>query len=170
MSVKLDNLHFSQVKGKMFLTYFMALVFDAMVNIGLIPYLMPPLTLIILFYWVVQVQDRSHLLSAFILGLFTDALLNTTLGAHALLFSFLVFILLSTRHRFKSYPLWHQTGIFMLYFYAYQIIGFFLFTPVLLPPHLLEYWLQPLQFIFWWPLFSFLLNRINYHFTSVPKP
>jgi len=168
MSVKLESLSFSRIKWRIFLTYFIALVFDSMVNIDLIPYLMPPITLIFLFYWVVQVQDHSHLVSAFILGILTDTLVNTTLGAHAILFSFLVFILLNTRHRFKSYPMWHQTGILILYFYLYQILGFFLFEPVLSQQTLLQYWLQPFQMMIWWPITSFAFNRINNAFLSRP--
>lgn len=160
-----NNMHvvrFSSVKWLVFVSYFLGLVLDSMSSLGILPGHYPSFTLLLVFYWTIQIQNTTHLFSAFILGLLSDAIFNTTLGAHAILFSFLIFILLRTRLQFKSYPLWQQTLILTGYFYLFQLIGLLLFQPNLDDDSLMLYWAIPSLTLILWPLGNRLLNTFTY--------
>lgn len=159
-SDKMHALSFSQAKWLVLISYFLALVADTMISLSLLPFMLPSITLLVIFFWVVQLQNQTHLISAFILGLFSDAIFNTALGAHAILFAFLVFLLLRVRLQFKSYPIWQQAFIFSLYFFLFQLIGLFLLQPVFLSQDIWHYWLAPLAYLILWPLLNRLLGGI----------
>ncbi len=160
MTNNLLNLNFYQVKWLVVSTYFIGMILDSMSNMGLIAGNFPSFTLLVLFYWTLKLQNKTHLITAFILGLLSDALFNTMLGSHALIFAFLVFALLQVRLRFKSYPLWQQTFLLTIYFYLFQILALFLLQPVLAENHLIIYWSIPLATLIIWPVTSQLLNRL----------
>lgn len=162
MTNNMHVVHFSNVKWLVILSYFLGLVLDSMSSLSILPGHFPSFTLLLIFYWTIQIQNITHLFSAFILGLLSDAIFNTTLGAHAILFSFLVFILLRTRLQFKSYPLWQQTLILTVYLYLFQLIGLLFFQPNLEGNSLSIYWAIPTLTLILWPLGNRLLNTFTY--------
>lgn len=155
-------LEFSQVKWLVLVTYLLGLILDSMSNFGLILGNYPSFTLLVIFYWTITLQNKTHLFSAFLLGLLSDALFNTPLGAHALIFSLLVFILLRIRLQFKNYPLWQQTFFLTGYFYLFQILGLILLQPSLSGDSLIMYWSIPLITLLLWPIIHQLLNKIAF--------
>ncbi len=161
MTNNILSIKFAQVKILVITSYFLALVFDSMSNVLFTLGQYPSLTLLVMFYWTIKLQNHTHLLSALILGLLSDALFHTALGAHALIFSFLIFILLRIRLQLKNYPIWQQTFILTIYFYIFQTLALLLLQPTLSGTSLTIYWLTPLATLILWPAISRLLNSLT---------
>lgn len=162
MTEKVFSLQIQDIKWLFFLSYLVAIVIDNMMILSLDIQFMPSLTLLILFYWTTQVLYKSHLFSAFVLGLVFDTTLNTPLGAHSLIFLTTTFLMLRSRLRFKSYPMWQQSMIIGSYILLFQIMSWFIFSPKLLETTLYYYWLEPVVASLTWPFLSLILNRLTH--------
>jgi len=162
MTEKVFSLHIHYIKWLFFLSYLFAIVIDNMMILSFDIQFMPYLTLLTLFFWTSRILYKSHLLSAFILGLAFDTALNTPLGSHSLIFLTTTFLMLRSRLRFKGYPLWQQSVIIGSYLLVFQIMSWFIFTPQLLGNAYYYYWLEPLVAIFIWPLLTLILNRLTH--------
>lgn len=164
MSDQIQNVRLSEVKWLVIASYLVALIIDTINLIGenLVNLwsFMPLFTLMVLFFWINNIQNRSHLITAFFLGLLVDALTNSLLGSHAAIFTLLTFFALRSRHSFKGYPTWHQSIMIGSYFFIYQILeGFFLPLPLLgfwdiLWIYLIKAFIAGIL----WPFFYNLLN------------
>lgn len=159
MTEKMLTTSFSQVKWLILFSYFIALVLDTMSNLNFLPFPLPSMALLAVLAWTTLLQTQTHLFTAFMLGLLSDSIFNSVLGAHAIIFSLLVFLLLRIRFRFRSYPLWQQSLIILLYFYAAQFMGLILLQPVFNATNLWEYWLSPLMVLILWPGLTYLLKE-----------
>ncbi len=114
--------------------------------------LMPPMGLLVLFYWAMRQLDRTHFLAAVLLGLLYDALEGTLLGGHALLFSVLLFIVLRLRLRLRlAHPL-QQSLLFVVLLYLYEALGWFILRPNLDATTRPIWLLMPLTVVAVWPL------------------
>lgn len=162
MTEKVFSLQLQDIKWLFFLSYLVAIVIDNMMILSLDIQFMPSLTLLTLFYWTTQVLYKSHLFSAFVLGLAFDTALNTPLGAHSLIFLTTTFLMLRSRLRFKSYPMWQQSMIIGSYILLFQIMSWFIFSPKLLETTLYYYWLEPVVASLIWPFLSLILNRLTH--------
>ncbi len=113
---------------------------------------MPPMGLLVLFYWAMRQLDRTHFPAAILIGLLYDALEGTLLGGHALLFSVLLFIVLRLRLRLRlAHPL-QQSLLFMVLLYLYEGLGWFILRPQL-DETTRSFWLMmPLATLLIWPL------------------
>ena len=163
MTSKLLNIGSAQARWVIIFSYIIALAFDTMALLDNATSIIPPITLLVLLYWCANFLDKTHILSAFILGLLADSLYQTTLGAHALIFSFITFLMLRHRLRFKGYPLWQQAFFIGAYMMAYQVINYILFAPTLESNDLVQYWSMPAASILLWPLLSTLFRRITHN-------
>lgn len=150
-----------QARWLIIFSYIIALAFDIMALLDNATVIIPPISLIVLLYWCAHFLDKTHLLSAFVLGLLADSLYQTTLGAHALIFSVFVFLMLRHRLRFKTYPIWHQAFSIGIYMMFYQIVNYIIFSPVLESNNLIQYWSMPIIAIIIWPLLSLAFRRIT---------
>lgn len=160
MSNKLFSLKTSQARWVILISYIIALALDTVVLFGHSSPIIPPLTLFCLLYWCAHFLDRTHLFSAFILGLLADTLYQTTLGAHALLFSIITFLMIRHRLRFKGYPIWQQAFFISLYMMCYQLLNYLFFNPVLSSNDVVQYWTMPALSILLWPILAYSLGKI----------
>lgn len=156
----------SQARWLILFSYIIALLFDTMALLENATVIIPPISLMLLLYWCAHFLDKTHLISAFILGLLADSLYQTTLGAHALIFSVIVFLMLRHRLRFKSYPVWRQAFSIGVYMMLYQILNYIIFSPVLDSNNTIQFWSMPAIAIIIWPLLSLVFRRIT---TNVVK-
>lgn len=159
MTEKILNIQFTQVKWLVFFSYFLALIIDTMGALGTLALPLPSITLLMLLIWTTLLQNKTHLFTALLLGLLSDSIFNSALGAHAIIFSLMVFLLLRIRIRFRSYPLWQQTFMMILYFFAVKLLGIFLLQPVFNETNSYIYWLSPLAITLLWPLLLALLKH-----------
>ncbi|SFR53146.1 rod shape-determining protein MreD [Thiomicrospira sp. ALE5] len=164
MTDRINDLEFRKVIWLWLFGYFVALTANA-INLQLTsPLFLPPLALLIAFFWASHLINASHLISAFVLGLLYDGLYQSLLGMHALLFVVFMFLMLRIRLRFRSYRIWQQALLITLYILLYQIIYYWI-TPIQLDEHSIwAYWSAPLLAgLLWIPIvMSFRwLTRIN---------
>ncbi|PLA75400.1 rod shape-determining protein MreD [Hydrogenovibrio sp. SC-1] len=162
MTEKVFSLQINDIKWLFFLSYLTAIVIDNMMVLSFDIQFMPSLTLLTLFFWTTQILYKSHLFSAFILGLAFDTALNTPLGSHSLIFLTTTFLMLRSRLRFKSYPLWQQSIIIGGYILVFQIMSWFIFAPKLFGNAPYYYWLEPVIATLIWPLLTLILNRLTH--------
>lgn len=162
MTEKVFSLRINDIKWLYFLSYLTAIVIDNMMVLSFDVQFMPYLSLLTLYFWATQILYRSHLFSAFLLGLVFDATLNTPLGSHSLIFLTTTFLMLRSRLRFRSYPLWQQSIIIGSYILLLQIMSWFIFAPQLSGNAQYYFWLEPLVAIFIWPVLTLLLNRLTH--------
>ncbi len=162
MSHKLFNLKTSQARWVILVSYIIALALDTIALFGHSTPVIPPLTLFFLLYWCANFLDRTHLFSAFILGLLADTLYQTPLGAHALLFSIITFLMIRHRLRFKGYPVWQQAFFICLYMLLYQGLNFLFFNPILNSDDFVQYWTMPALSLFLWPLLAYSLRKFSH--------
>ena len=154
------NLSSSKIRWLILLSYLFALIIDSTILLNPSLVFMPPLTLLMVLYWSSHVIDRTYFVSAFVLGVLADALYQTTLGAHALLYVIIIFMMLRIRLQFKTYPAWQQAFIVGIYLFIYQVLHTLFFSPVL-DTNFVAYWSMPAAGILLWPLLEGLMNRIT---------
>lgn len=125
--------------------------------------LFPVFSLLITFYWAGHFLDRSYIATAFIMGLLIDTLYQTSLGAHALIFVSLIFLLSRHRLLFRSYRTTQQAIFIAGYFYLYQGLNWLFFSPVLPEHEWLAYWLMPIFSSLLWIVLTPILNIFTKH-------
>ncbi len=162
MGEKFINLSSGQIRWLILLSYVFALIVDSMVMLNETLIFIPPITLLMVLYWSSHVVDRTYFVSAFILGTLADALYQTTLGAHALLYIIVLFMMLRIRLQFKTYPAWQQAFIIGFYLLIYQALHTLFFSPVLDDGAFVPYWIMPAIGILIWPLLETILNRLTH--------
>ncbi len=163
MTNKFMDIGSAQARWVMVASYIVALGFDTMALLDNATSIIPPITLMVLLYWCANFLDKTHILSAFILGLLADTLYQTTLGAHALIFTLITFFMLRHRLRFKAYPVWQQAFFIGVYMMLYQVINYIFFNPILESNDFVQYWSMPAASILLWPLLSTLFRRITHN-------
>lgn len=161
MTEKFIRLSSTRIRWLIIFSYIFALTVDAMVILNSSLGFIPPMTLLMALYWSSHVVDKTYLFSAFILGTLADALHQTTLGAHALLYIIVVFMMLRIRLQFKTYPAWQQAFIIGIYMLIYQGLNTLFFAPVLSDGAFVPYWSMPAAAILVWPILEGFLNRIT---------
>lgn len=150
----------AKIRWLILFSFLLALVVDSMTLLNPSLAFLPPFTLLMVLYWSSHVIDRTYFVSAFILGVLADALYQTTLGAHALLYIIILFMMLRIRLQFKTYPAWQQAFIVGIYLLIYQVLNTIFFSPVL-DDNFVEYWSMPAAAILIWPVLEGFLNRLT---------
>lgn len=108
-----------------YLSFFIAIVLQAMPWPQQIYMLRPSWLLLIFIYWVMALPHRVNLVTGFILGLITDLLLGSTLGIHALGMSIIAYLVTIKFQTFRNMGLWRQT-LFVILLSATMTITTFL--------------------------------------------
>lgn len=165
MTEKFFTLSSGQIRWLILFSFLFALVIDTIVLLNPSLIFIPPITLLMVLYWSSHVVDRTYFVSAFLLGTLADALYQTTLGAHALLYIIVLFMMLRIRLQFKTYPAWQQAFIIGFYLLVYQALHTLFFSPVLDGGAFVPYWSMPAVGILVWPLLENMLNRITHRST-----
>jgi len=161
MTESFVNIRSSQVRWLILITYLVGLIIDSMVLLYSSLEFLPPMTLIAVLYWSGHFLDRTYFVSAFLLGVLADTLYQTTLGAHALLYCLILFMMVRNRLQFRTYPTWQQAFIIGIYLLIYQALNTVFFSPVLDNGSFVPYWSMPAAGILIWPILSTLLNKIT---------
>lgn len=160
MSDQFITVSSTKIRWLILFSYLFALIVDSTVMLNANLAFLPPFTLLMVLYWSSHVIDRTYFISAFVLGVLADALYQTTLGAHSLLYVIIVFMMLRIRLQFKTYPAWQQAFIIGIYLFIYQVLNTLFFSPVL-DQHFVAYWTMPAAGILIWPILEGIMNRIT---------
>ena len=161
MTDRFVELELSQARWLVFTSYLLALIIDTMMIMQQSSLLAPPFSLMLLMYWTAQFIKNTHFISAFILGLLMDAMLQTTLGAHAMIFIVLTFIMLRYRLLFRSHSVIQQAFVIGSYLLLYQILTFVLFSPTLQTGQHTLFWSMPAIGMLAWPIIALTLRWLT---------
>lgn len=118
----------------------------------------PAWVLMVLIFWAMTLPHRVGVLTAWFTGLAVDLLNGSLLGAHALAYVLVIYLVLGMYTRLKMYPLMQQ-GFWVLFFVIlYQFVMYCVqgFIGELPSSHL--YWLSSLTTMLLWP-WLFVLMR-----------
>lgn len=120
----------------------------------------PQWILLILLFWTVRAPEYCGVGVAWCVGLWIDCLTGAPLGQHALVYAFLIYLILKLQTPFFSLPYWQQMGVVL----------FFSSVDLLLQKIMLEatghsithfsYWLPLLLSTVCWPIVYGFLNRL----------
>ncbi len=161
MTEKFITISSTKIRWLIIISFLIALIVDSMIMLNPDLTFLPPFTLLMVLYWSSHVVDSTYMVSAFILGTLADALYQTTLGAHALLYIIIVFMMLRIRLQFKTYPAWQQAFIIGIYLLFYQALHTLFFSPVITKDIFVLYWTMPAAGILIWPLLEGIMNKIT---------
>jgi len=161
MTDRFMDVEFSHARWLVFTSYLLGLIVDTMMIMQQGSILAPPFSLLILMYWTAQFIKNTHFISAFILGLLMDAMLQTTLGAHALIFIVLTFIMLRYRLLFRSHSVLQQALVIGFYLVLYQFLTWVMFSPALTEDQTLSFWLMPAVAMVVWPFIALILRWLT---------
>ncbi len=161
MTDRFMDIEFAQARWLVFTSYIIALIIDTMMLMQQSSLLAPPFTLLTLMYWAAQFIKNTHFISAFVLGLMMDAMLQTTLGAHAMIFIVLTFIMLRYRLLFRSHSVLQQALVIGFYLLLYQFLSLVMFSPSLESGQLSLYWSMPAVAMLVWPFLALLLRWLT---------
>jgi rod shape-determining protein MreD len=161
MTEKMYKVRSANVRWFILITFILALIIDSMRIITDSLNFLPPMALFVLLFWNSHVFDRQFFVSAFALGVLTDTLLQTTLGAHAALFLIFTFLMLRIRLQFQTYPIWQQAFLIGVYLFIYQVLNALFFNPLIDDGLFVSYWSMPAVGILLWPALSSALKRFT---------
>lgn len=124
----------------------------------------PDWTLLFLIYWIIAIPDRVGVGTAWLTGLFVDALTGRMLGQHALAYSVIAYASLRLYRRLRLYPLPQQSLWILLFLLISQFLV--LWSQNIKNVHVLNwvYWLPSFTGAFAWPVVLVTLRRIRRHF------
>lgn len=161
MNYAYHNLSFHSVKYLVITSYIASLILSVYALRVDWLLILPPVTLLVIVFWMIQILNQTHLYTALILGLLMDGLHQTLLGSHSLLFILITFMMLRMRLRFRSTPLWQQSIMIGLYMLLFQFCYFILYQPSLSADEVILYWSMPLVSIITWPILALTLISLS---------
>lgn len=161
MTDRFVDLEFSQARWLVLTTYLLAVIIDTMMIMQQGSLIAPPFSLMLLLYWSAQFVKNTHFISAFILGLLMDAMLQTTLGAHSMTFVILTFTMLRYRLLFRSHSVIQQAFVIGFYLLIYQVLIFIFFSPSLQTGQYMSFWSMPAIGMLIWPVIALSLRWVS---------
>lgn len=161
MTDRFIDIEFSHARWLVITSYLLGLVIDTMMIMQQGSILAPPFSLLILMYWTAQFVKNTHFISAFILGLLMDAMLQTTLGAHSLIFIVLTFVMLRYRLLFRSHSVIQQALVIGFYLLLYQLLTWVILSPSIDENQTLHFWLMPAIAMIIWPFIALILRWLT---------
>ena len=157
MSTEIFEYNSRGYKILIFITFVIGLMLDILNLTAVNSLIVPPFSLLFVLFWAGRFFDKTFIASAFILGICHDVLFQSLLGSHALIFSFITFLLLRNRVHFRAYSIPQQSFFVFGLLIIYQILAFFIFSPSLNDETLWQFLAMPgLAIIVWMILAAFL--------------
>jgi len=119
----------------------------------------PPWVLLILLFWVVRAPEYCGVGVAWLIGLLVDCCVGTIPGQHALVYTFLIYVVLKFHAPFSNLPRWQQMLVILFLSFTNLLLQNIIFqtTGQEITSH--WYWLSILWAILFWPWIYALLNR-----------
>jgi rod shape-determining protein MreD len=119
---------------------------------------------LVLLYWVVAIPHRIGVISAWVLGLFLDTLLGTTLGQHSLALAILAYATYLLHLRIRVFPLWQQVVSIWILVGIYQLVLLLVQRSVSVTPWTMGYWFVPVVSALIWPWVVVMLGALKQAF------
>lgn len=123
--------------------------------------LLPSFTSLILFYWVLAISKRTFLITAIIIGILHDALLNTPLGSHGVIYLLLIYPILHIRLQLRNAFLLQMSLFVGFWMLLHQALIWLFNLGRINQEDLLLFWLAPVVTVLLWPLLFIILRTIR---------
>jgi rod shape-determining protein MreD len=123
--------------------------------------IIPDVTPLILFYWVMALANSNFLLTAFFFGLLHDVLYHTGMGTYALIYCLLVYPLLHVRLQVRNKTLLHMSLFMGMWMLAHQLLVWLLTPANHIAGQHASFWLASLLSVLLWPLLFILLRVLR---------
>ncbi len=119
----------------------------------------PEWVVLAVIYWVMALPDRVSVGSAWLAGLFLDAVNGTVLGEHALAMTIVAYLVLKFHRQIRVFPLWQQalTVAVLMILYSVTILWIQGFVGEPIPT--LLYWSPVLTSAILWPWVFIILRN-----------
>lgn len=114
-------------------------------------------------YWCLALPHRFNVGSAWVSGLFIDALWGTTLGINAVIFALVSSVVIKNFQRIRSYSVGHQAIIVAFISFVYQLISYILQHALYNVSASSDYYLPVATSLLFWPWVFFLLRKMRRH-------
>ena len=146
------------------LTFLIAFALTILPMPGWTVWLRPAWTLLILCYWTLAIPHRVNIASAFIAGIFMDALMGTPLGEHSIALILVAYIILKFNNRLRMFPFMQQALCIFLLTLVYQVVIFIVEGAMGHFPTSLLYWLASVTTMLLWPWVFIILRDCRRNF------
>ncbi|PWK47818.1 rod shape-determining protein MreD [Pleionea mediterranea] len=129
----------------------------------LLPY-WPEWVAMTLLYWVVALPQRVGIMTAWVVGLFVDALQGSVLGLHALSLSVMTYFALVLYQRVRLFPRWKQSLVIAMLIGIYMLLALILKSLTVTVEKQFSYWIPMLISGAIWTWIFILLRDIRRQF------
>ncbi len=148
----------------LYVTLFVALIFSVMPLPDMVRAYRPDWLLLCLSYWALALPHRLNVGSAFTMGLVLDILQGSVLGAHALSFSVMIYVVALHYRKIRNFSVWQQAIIIALLSFLALLLEFWMtYMAVDVEFERDQLWSVLINFILW-PWLFFLLRRVRRHY------
>ncbi|MCO7224060.1 rod shape-determining protein MreD [Pleionea sp. CnH1-48] len=117
-----------------------------------------------LIYWIVAIPHRVGILTAWLIGLFIDALEGSVLGLHALSFSIMAYFSLLLYQRIRLFPRVKQALVVALLIGVQMLLTLWLKNLTQPIERTMSYWLPLMSNAILWPWVFILLRDLRRQF------
>lgn len=123
--------------------------------------IIPNLTPLILFYWVIAIAQRNFVVTATVIGIAHDVLFHSNLGAYALIYLLLIYPLLHMRLQLRNTTLFQMSLIVGFWMLIHQGLIWLINLGKSPNGHELTFWLSALTATLLWPLLFISLRSLR---------
>ncbi len=118
----------------------------------------------VLLYWIVALPQRVGIVTAWVVGLFVDAVQGAVLGLHAVSFAVMAYFGLVLYQRIRLFPRWKQSLVVAMLIGIYMLLVLWLSSFTKPIDKSFGYWLSMLISAIVWPWIYILLRDIRRQF------
>jgi rod shape-determining protein MreD len=119
---------------------------------------------LLLIYWCMALPERVGVFSAWLAGMFQDALQFSLLGQHALAYTLLAFLTVKLHQRIRLFPLWQQALVVLVLLMLTQLIITWINGFIGRPAGDWTHWLTVLTGTLLWPAVFLALRELRRSF------
>lgn len=145
-------------------TFLVAMLLDILPLPGALQTYWPEWLILVLLYWVVALPQRVGVGTAWVTGLFVDALQGSLLGSHALSLSLVAYFSLLLYQRIRLFPRWKQSFVVSVLVGIYLLTNFWLRSIDTTVERYFSYWIPMLTSALLWPWLFVLLRDLRRQF------
>ena len=144
----------------MIISFFVGVLLTLMPLPHFLNWFRPQWIFLILLFWVVRAPEYCDIGIAWLMGFLMDCFLGTLPGQHALVYTFLIYIVLKFHAPFSNLPRWQQMGVILFFSTANLLLQKIIFNTTGNNISGAEYWLPILWSTLFWPWIYALLNHL----------
>ncbi len=131
---------------------------------ALLAQLRPELAILVVFYWCLASPERVGLGTAWVVGIFQDALTGSLIGLHALSFVIISFVIIRFYQRIRVSSLLSQTITIFILLLIHKLLFLWPISAAGKSAIGFEYWYSAFTGALIWPLLFILLRKIRTKF------